>query len=388
MKEINTILLTGVEGYMGWPTFLKMGKRYTNSLIVGVDNHNRRKWVQEVGSLSAIPIVAMDRRVAAAKGAGYDNLEFVEGDLSSPECVRGLIQKYQPDVIVHMAAQPSAPYSHMNWEMANYTQDLNVRMTRNLLWALREANLIQTHYIETTTTGIYGAPNFDIPEGDVHVSGSDGRSQMLPFPNMASSWYHVTKGFNATNMRLMNFQTKLPVTDIRTSIVFGTETDETRSDEAFATRFDFDFYFGTLFNRWCAMAVCGVPLTIYGSGNQIKPFISLEDAAQSIVNAVGQDNDGEYRIVNQLTFSIRIKDMARIITSAAGKLLGKDVEVSFIPNPRVEVEDYEYNFANKRFLRLLGKERGQTMEEVIPEVISTLREHEDILQANKKCFMK
>ena len=81
------------------------------------------------------------------------------------------------------------------------------------------------------------------------------------------------------------------------------------------SREDFDFYFGTLFNRWCAMAVIGEPLTVYGTGEQIKPFIHVEDAAQSLVDIINKNNSGEYRVYNQLTEYIRIIDLASMIAN-------------------------------------------------------------------------
>lgn len=382
----RTILLTGVDGYMGWPTFLKLGRAFPDARIVGVDNYNRRKWVEEVGSVSAIPVPDMNERLATARGLGYTNLEFIEGDLVDIPFVKGLVADVRPDVILHLAAQPSAPYSHINLEKAAYTQDLNMAMTRNLLWALREAGMTGVHFIETTTTGIYGAPSFAIPEGFITMVGADGNSQELPYPNLATSWYHVSKGYNATNMQLMNFQTKMPITDIRTSIVFGALTREMAEHESFASRFDFDFFFGTLFNRWCSMAVIDMPLTIYGTGQQIKPFISLEDACQSLVEAVRLENPGEYRIYNQLTIFSSIKEMAEAIASDAERLLGKKGELTFIPNPRVEVEDTTYSFSNDRFLALLGK-KPQEMHEVISESITLLGKYQERILAHKDSFM-
>lgn len=162
---------------------------------------------------------------------------------------------FKPDVVLHLAAQPSAPYSQINLDKAYYTQKNNVLSTLNLLWSLREEGLTKTHFIETTTTGIYGAPNLHIPEGFIEVFDKEGNKDVLSFSNIASSFYHVTKGFDAVNMRLMNMQTGMPCTDVRTSIVYGTDTEETKLDEKLSTRFDIDFYFGTLFNRWVAMII-------------------------------------------------------------------------------------------------------------------------------------
>ena len=40
------ILLTGIDGYCGWPLALALSKKFKNSKIIGVDNLSRRKWVK------------------------------------------------------------------------------------------------------------------------------------------------------------------------------------------------------------------------------------------------------------------------------------------------------------------------------------------------------
>jgi len=70
------------------------------------------------------------------------------------------------------------------------------------------------------------------------------------------------------------------MSEVRTAIVYGTETPETRAHDS-PTRFDFDYYFGTVVNRFCAQAVAGYPITVYGKGEQRKPMVSLEDTVES-----------------------------------------------------------------------------------------------------------
>ena len=128
-----TILLTGADGYVGWPTALRIADR-TDDRVVLVDNFARREWVEEVGSVSATPIVGIDTRLEAAREVhGLDNLSFVEGDLTERSFVDELLAVHEPNTIVHTAAQPSAPYSQINGERANYTQHNNLQATRNLL---------------------------------------------------------------------------------------------------------------------------------------------------------------------------------------------------------------------------------------------------------------
>ncbi|MFB6143132.1 MAG: NAD-dependent epimerase/dehydratase family protein, partial [Halorientalis sp.] len=240
-----TILVTGGDGYLGWPTALRIATR-TDDRVLAVDNFGRREWVEEVGATSAVPVSWMDERVAAAREVhGVDNLSFVQGDLTQKSFVEELLTVHEPETVVHTAAQPSAPYSQINGERANFTQHNNMQATRNLVFGLHEHDLTDTHFVETTTTGVYGAPAFPIPEGGA-VMENQGERDEVPFPAMAGSWYHLTKSHDAANLRLAHSQFDIPVSDVRTAIVYGTETEETRADDALKTRFDFDYYFGTV----------------------------------------------------------------------------------------------------------------------------------------------
>ena len=149
-----TVLVTGADGYLGWPTALRIANR-TDDRVVLVDNFGRREWVEGVGSTSAVPIAGIDERIAAARETfGLGNLSFVEGDLAEKSFVDELLSVHEPDTVVHAAAQPSAPYSQINGERANFTQHNNLQATRNLLWGLDEHDLTDTHFVETTTTGV------------------------------------------------------------------------------------------------------------------------------------------------------------------------------------------------------------------------------------------
>jgi len=87
------------------------------------------------GATSATPVASIDERLDAAREEvhGLDNISFVEGDLVEKSFVDELLQVHEPETIVHAAAQPSAPYSQINGERANYTQHNNMQATRNLL---------------------------------------------------------------------------------------------------------------------------------------------------------------------------------------------------------------------------------------------------------------
>jgi len=379
------ILLTGIDGYIGWPTALKLSGEFPEARVIGVDSYGRRKWVEESGSVSAIPIVKMEERILTAKEYGFTNISFIEGDLASRYFVNQLFDIYKFDVVLHIAAQPSAPYSQINGERANFTQFNNNQSARNLLWAIKERGMEKDcHFIETTTTGVYGAPEFEIPEGFV-TAESKGKKDIVPFPGMAGSWYHMSKSNDVNNLWLANRQWNLSITDLRTSIVYGTETEETRLDHRLATRFDFDFYFGVVINRFCAMVLTDYPITVYGKGEQRKPQISLEDCVQSNVNAVKLEQTGEFIVYNQTTEVISIVDIAKAIVEGASKL-GVTAEIKHIPNPRVEKEEHKMTIDTTNFKKLLPASK-LTISEGVYQTLKSLIPFRNIISQYRDRFM-
>jgi len=373
-----TVLLTGADGYLGWPTALRLSNRL-DERIVCVDNFARREWVAESGSVSAVPVDDPRERFRAV-----ENLSLIEGDLADRDFMLQVLDTHEPDVVLHAAAQPSAPYSSINGERALYTQRNNVSMNVNLLHGLDECGLDDTHFIETTTTGIYGAPHFPIPEGGLDVERKGGRDE-VPFPAMGGSWYHQTKSFDAANMRLAESQFEFPMSEVRTAIVYGTETPETEAS-GLPTRFDFDYYFGTVVNRFCAQAVAGYPLTVYGKGEQRKPMVSLEDAVESLVRLVESDHSGDgIDIYNQVTRPVAIVELAETIADV-GEEFDLDAEVKHYENPREEDEEHKMEMENDAFLELVGGQR-QTLEEGIRDVLGTLVDERERIAAHEDRFL-
>ena len=381
------ILLTGGDGYVGWPAALRIASR-TDDRVILVDNFARREWVEEVGATSATPVASIEERLDAAREVhGLTNLSFVEGDLVEKSFVDELLAVHEPDVIVHTAAQPSAPYSQINGERANYTQHNNLQATRNLLWGLEAHDLTDTHFVETTTTGQYGAPEFPIPEGGATME-NDGDRDDVPFPNMGGSWYHATKGFDAQNMRLAHKQFDIPISDVRTAIVYGTEVEETRADGRLKTRFDFDYYFGTVGHRFCAQAVAGYPVTVYGKGEQRKPFISLEDAVEGLAQVALTDPDDRPKgltVYNQVTRAISIVEVAETIAEV-GREFDLDVAVEHFENPRDEDETHQMEIENARYDDLIGGQ-DQSFEEGVRDIFETLTRYDETIAAHEDRFL-
>ena len=381
-----SIIVTGADGYVGWPTALRIAKR-TDQRVLGVDNFARREWVTSVGARSATSVAPIEDRLVAAEEQGLSNLSFVEGDLTERAFVDRLLAVHEPEAVIHAAAQPSAPFSQINGEHANETQHNNLQATRNLVFGLHEHDLNDTHFVETTTTGVYGAPEFPIPEGGATME-NDGERDEVPFPAMAGSWYHLTKSHDAANLRLAHTQFDLPISDVRTAIVYGAGTDETRADERLATRLDFDYYFGVVAHRFAAQAVAGYPLTVYGKGEQRKPFVSLEDAVEGLARLALCDPDDRpepHTVYNQTTRAISIVEIAETIADV-GAECDLDVSVEHVENPREEDETHKMEIEHDRYDRLIDG-GSVDFETGMDEVLGAMTEQAAVVTAHEDRFL-
>jgi len=216
------VAILGMDGYIGWPLAMYLSKQ--GHEVSGIDNFSRRFKVMEVGGYSAIPIASMDDRLDKWNEEGYIPISFVEDNITCYDALEDFIKQYKPEAIVHLAEQPSAPYSMISRHNVLSTIRNNVDGTMNLLYAMKE-HVPSAHLVKLGTMGEYGTPNIDIPEGFLEIA-FNGRTDKLPFPRQAGSFYHWSK---VTDSQHISFACKiwdLRSTDIMQGVVYGTRTEE------------------------------------------------------------------------------------------------------------------------------------------------------------------
>jgi UDP-sulfoquinovose synthase len=371
------VLITGIDGYSGWPLALHLLGRGHD--VAGLDNFVTRKRVKEVGSWSATPIPTFARRQAAVKELLGKEIGFYRGDLSDYELVRRVLEKERPDAIVHLAEQRSAPYSMIDVHHAVETQVDNITGTLHLLYAMREVSP-GTHLVKMGTMGEYGTPNVDIPEGFFEVDFR-GRKDTLPFPRQAGSWYHWSKVFDSGDVMFASKIWGLRATDVMQGVIYGIRTPEI-SDDRLLTRFDFDETWGTALNRFIAQAILGLPITPYGKGEQKRGFIALEDSMQSLRIAVEHPADaGQYRVFNQFDAAYSVNQLADIAHRIATEL-DLHPTIEHPTDPRVEAEQHYYQPLHDHLLGL-GYVRTRELEAVVREIFHDLLRFRRRLEARR-----
>jgi UDP-sulfoquinovose synthase len=342
------IAVLGGDGYCGWATALYLSKQ--GHTVAIVDNFIRRQWDHELGAQTLTPIAPLTERLKVwNKLTGYTIDSYV-GDITDYEFLSSFIKRFEPEAVIHFAEQRSAPYSMIDLRHAVFTQTNNVVGTLNLLFALRELQP-DCHLIKLGTMGEYGTPNIDIEEGYITIE-HNGRKDLLPFPKQPGSFYHLSKVHDSHNMMFACKAWSLRATDLNQGVVYGTVTDEVALDEALINRFDYDEIFGTVLNRFCVEAVIGHPLTVYGKGGQQRGFLDIRDTVRCVELAcLNPAAPGECRVYNQFTERFSILEIAGIIEKAAAKI-GLAVEISHIPDPRVEQEEHYYNAKHSKLIDL------------------------------------
>jgi UDP-sulfoquinovose synthase len=373
------VLITGVDGYLGWTLALCLAAR--GHEIAGIDNYSRRRWVGEMGSQSAIPIAAMAERLSAFRRHTGQNLRFYRGELCDWNFVLNAYRSFRPEAVVYLGEMPSAPYSMIDVHSAVFTQTNNVMGTLVTLHALRAA-VPDCHLVKLGTMGEYGTPNVDIPEGWFDLEYR-GRTERALFPRRAGSWYHQSKVHDSHNVEMACRLWGLRSTDVMQGVVYGTRVPEMGEDPALRTRFDFDQAFGTAINRFCAQALIGLPLTPYGRGHQRRGFIPLADSMQCLALALeNPPQAGGYRVFNQFEDVYDVTALAERV-ERVGNELGLDVKIHALENPRSEAEQHYYNPDHQQLLDL-GYRPSRDMDAELRQILADLMPHRNRIEERKE----
>src|ERR1700749_1718301 len=263
------VMILGGDGYLGWPT--AMAVRLAGHDVCAVDNYLRRNIARDTNSDALMANPLLPERAALFEGVTGYKIEVAIGDCCDFEFLSRLVEAFAPDVLVHYAEQPSAPYSMKGYDEARTTLSNNLVATFNTIWAVMR-HAPDCHIIKPGTMGEYGTPNIDIEEGWIDIQHK-GRSDKFLFPRQAGSLYHTTKILDTDLLWFYVRLYGLRVTDLMQGPVYGLST---------------------------AQAVAGIPLTVYGKGGQVRGYLNLRDTLQCVALAAANPAaKGELRILNQ-----------------------------------------------------------------------------------------
>lgn len=228
----------------------------------------------------------------------------VEGLLEAPGLVRGLVEEFRPDVIVHLAAQAGVRYSI---DAPRSYVDANLIGTFEVLEAARAVP--PQHMLLASTSSAYGA-NTEMPYAEVHKADH----QM--------SFYAATKKATEAMAHSYAHLYDLPTSMFRFFTVYGPWG---RPDMA-------------LF-KFTRAILNGEPIEVYNHGDMRRDFTYIDDLVEGIVRLIdavpGRQAAGSFdslspvapwRVVNIGNGApVQLMDFVAAIEAATGRVAQKNM---------------------------------------------------------------
>ena len=156
--ELNgkTILVTGGAGFIGANLILELLKSHKSINIISIDNLNDYYDV----SIKEWRLGQIEEELRKHKDSKYT---FIKGDISDKDLIDDIFNKYEPSIVVNLAAQAGVRYSILNPD--SYIQS-NIIGFYNILEACRHSydngKKGVEHLVYASSSSVYGG-NTKIP---------------------------------------------------------------------------------------------------------------------------------------------------------------------------------------------------------------------------------
>ncbi len=289
------------------------------------------------------------REKSGYMGSGHPNLELIEGDFTSDECLRRVLPGC--DAVIHAAAVTSQ--SGRNYE--EY-YEVNVRATRRLIEAAIEHGV--RRFVEVSSANVFGYGSREIP-------GCELNEMREPF---ASSYYARSK-YEAL-MAAMSYSDRIEVVAVAPTFMIGPYDSQRGS------------------GRIITMAY-GRKMVFYPPGG--RNFVHVGDAALGVVRALECGKNGETYLLcsENLTYKEFYKELGaatgkkalyirvpRLLMYAAGgigsflRVMGLRTSVS-LPNMRALcVTAYYHNYKASRDLGVVFRPAAEAIRDAADRFVS------------------
>lgn len=257
----KVILVTGAAGFIGSNLCKVLFEQTSVKQIIGIDNMN-----------DYYDVTLKETRVKDL--LIYDNFVFIKGSIADKALVEEVFQKYQPEIVVNLAAQAGVRYSITNPDA--YIES-NLIGFFNILEACRHsydngAKGVE-HLVYASSSSVYGT-NKKIP-----YSTEDKVDNPV-------SLYAATKKSNELMAHAYSKLYNIPSTGLRFFTVYGPAG---RPDMA---------YFG-----FTNKLLKGEKIQIFNYGNCKRDFTYIDDIVTGVVNVMKKapepnENGVPYKVYN------------------------------------------------------------------------------------------
>ena len=246
-KLLNkTVFITGAAGFIGSNLVLELLKTQENIKIVGIDNLNDYYNV----SIKEYRLKKIEEELTKHVGSSWN---FIKGNIADKPLIEDIFNKYEPNVVVNLAAQAGVRYSITNPDA--YVES-NLIGFYNILEACRHSydnnKLGVEHLVYASSSSVYGT-NKKVP-----YSTDDKVDNPV-------SLYAATKKSNELMAHAYSKLYNIPSTGLRFFTVYGPAG---RPDMA---------YFG-----FTNKLLKGETIQIFNYGNCKRDFTYVDDIVEGV----------------------------------------------------------------------------------------------------------
>lgn len=302
----KTYLITGVAGFIGY--YLTKKLLEANIKVIGLDNIN--DYYDQELKLTRLNDLKQNQ-----------NFHFIKVDLAEKSEITAIFSKYQPEIVVNLAAQAGVRYSIENPDV--YIQS-NIIGFFNILEACRH-NPVK-HLIYASSSSVYGT-NKKVP-----FTETDNVDNPV-------SLYAATKKSNELMAHTYSHLYDIPATGLRFFTVYGPLG---RPDMAY-------FSFTNKFFQ-------GEPIQIYNNGDfdndLYRDFTYIDDIIEGIIHLIDKPKQDK---VKHRVFNIgnnkpeKLMVFITTLEECLSNSLNKKVEFHKIYQP-IKLGDVPKTYANTKLL--------------------------------------
>ncbi len=225
---------------------------------------------------------------------GTPEHEFVRADVRDAEAVERAMDGV--DAVIHLAAITGARQSH---DMRERVFDVNLAGTETVLDAAADTGVRKVVF--ASSCNVYG---------DTYAEDLDEAAETSPANPYAESKLAAERACEDAGV---------PATSLRLATNFG---------------YSPGVRFNLVVNSFAFRALNGEPLTVYGDGDNWRPFMHVADTARAFARAL----DWEPGVYNVGWENVRIEDVARAVEDAVDRPVERDYLADRDPGPSYHVD--------------------------------------------------
>lgn len=347
----KTFLITGGAGFVGSAVIREL-MRNSNHRVVNFDK------LTYAGNLESLAGVANNPRY-----------NFVQADICDAQAVWQAFTKYQPDVVMHLAAE-----SHVDRSIDGPSIFIktNIMGTYTLLeqsriyWLqLPEEKRKKFRFHHVSTDEVYG----DLPHPDEHIGNNTLPLFIEQTSYAPSSPYAASKASSDHLVRAWWRTYGLPVIVTNCSNNYG------------------PYHFPEkLIPLMILNALESQPLPIYGKGNQIRDWLYVEDHARALVLVAMQGEIGEsYNIGghNEKQNIQVVEILCHILDELVPKKNSYAQLITYVADR--PGHDRRYAIDASKIERELGWKPQETFETGIRKTVRWYLDHQDWCRCVRNC---